>query len=163
MDDMPVRCTAFCSAGWQEVGCRVPCCCFDMLCSNNSLLSHPATHQRWLQVLATGRRRFFYVFDLGAGRIERVAGLFGREDRSLETFATAPGSDTAAFLLNGELRVYGGSMGGAPGERQSASKCLATPPSGHMPRLLLSLWRGALCCECGSMQSLRTALPGAIS
>jgi U3 small nucleolar RNA-associated protein 18 len=49
-------------------------------------------------VLAAGRRAFFYVLDLETAKAERVAGLFGRAERSLEAFAAAPGADVAAFF-----------------------------------------------------------------
>ena len=36
------------------------------------------------QVIAAGRRKHFYVYDLGGGRVERVHGVFGREEKSFE-------------------------------------------------------------------------------
>jgi U3 small nucleolar RNA-associated protein 18 len=62
------------------------------------------------QVLAAGRRRFFYVLDLESAKVERVAGLFGREERSLEAFAastSAPGAPAA-----GRPASVGGGGGG---------------------------------------------------
>jgi U3 small nucleolar RNA-associated protein 18 len=50
------------------------------------------------QVIATGRRSFFYVLDLETAKMERVAGVFGREERSFESFAASPASQTAAFF-----------------------------------------------------------------
>lgn len=44
------------------------------------------------QVLATGRRSHYYVVDLEAAKVERVAGSSGREGRSLEAFAVSPTS-----------------------------------------------------------------------
>ena len=55
--------------------------------------------------VATGRRRFFYVYHLEAGRAERVAGIVGCEDRSLEAFVASPpgrpGPPLLAFLQDG--------------------------------------------------------------
>lgn len=118
LEDMPVHCAAFCGGGQQvrrsERG-DLARSRSDQACAERPMVAAgprmPPSRLLYCsilapappipsQVLVTGRRRFFYVFDLGAGRIERVAGLFGREDRSLESFATAPGSDAAAFLLN---------------------------------------------------------------
>ena len=45
------------------------------------------------QVVAAGRRKFFYQLDLAGGRVERVAGLFGRDEKSLETFVASHDQD----------------------------------------------------------------------
>ena len=50
------------------------------------------------QVIVTGRRSFFYVLDLETAKIERVAGIFGRDEKSFESFAASPESQTAAFF-----------------------------------------------------------------
>ena len=50
------------------------------------------------QVIATGRRSFFYVLDLETAKIERVNGIFGRQERSFESFAASASSQTAAFF-----------------------------------------------------------------
>lgn len=84
--------------------------------------------------LATGRRPFLYVFDLGSGRAEKVQKPLGREERTFEAFAVAPplgggsgtgGGDVVALLGNrgcipllslksrclaGELRTAGGTV-----------------------------------------------------
>ena len=54
------------------------------------------------QVVATGRRKFFYVVDLGQARLERVPGLLGRPEKSFETFAACPAEEAPllAFLGN---------------------------------------------------------------
>jgi hypothetical protein len=41
------------------------------------------------QVVAAGRRKFFYHLDLAGGSVERVAGLFGRDEKSLESFVAS--------------------------------------------------------------------------
>lgn len=53
-----------------------------------------------VQVIATGRRRFFYLFDLQASRAERISSLTNVADRSLERFAVSPfeGQPLVAFL-----------------------------------------------------------------
>lgn len=50
------------------------------------------------QVIATGRRSFFYVLDLETAKIERVHGIFGQKEKSFESFAASPSSQTAAFF-----------------------------------------------------------------
>ena len=55
-------------------------------------------------MVAAGRRRFFYVYHLASGRVERVARIQGMdEERSLETFAASPAQELPelAFLGNG--------------------------------------------------------------
>ncbi|KAK9839364.1 hypothetical protein WJX84_010773 [Apatococcus fuscideae] len=42
------------------------------------------------QAVVAGRRKFFYIFDLGAAKVERISGIFGRDERSLESFVTCP-------------------------------------------------------------------------
>ena len=63
------------------------------------------------QVVAAGRRRFFYVYHLASGRVERVARVQGMdEDRSLESFAASPAqgesSPELAFLGNSALQLH---------------------------------------------------------
>lgn len=50
------------------------------------------------KVVAAGRRPFFYVLDLETAKIEREAKLFGRQERSIESFTTSPSSNTVAFF-----------------------------------------------------------------
>ena len=59
-------------------------------------------------MVASGRRKFFYIYDLGAAKVERVARIQGFEtEKSLESFAASPSEDnpTAAFMMNGALRA----------------------------------------------------------
>lgn len=49
-------------------------------------------------VIAAGRRKFFYTLDLLAGKVDRISGIFGREERSLESFAISAASDIVAFF-----------------------------------------------------------------
>ena len=58
-------------------------------------------------MVAAGRRKHFYVFDLAAAAVERVAGLTGRPERSLESFAACSATDNPliAFLGNQVLSI----------------------------------------------------------
>lgn len=56
-------------------------------------------------VIASGRRKFFYIWDLEAQRLDRIKGLLGFDAASLESFAAPPASVPAgracvAFLGN---------------------------------------------------------------
>ena len=53
-----------------------------------------------MQVIASGRRKHFYLFDLAAARVERVAQLTDRAEKSLENFAVSPATERplVAFL-----------------------------------------------------------------
>ncbi|KAK9146500.1 hypothetical protein Sjap_006403 [Stephania japonica] len=50
------------------------------------------------QVIAAGRRKFFYTFDLVKAKFEKIGPLIGREEKSLETFEVSPDSSTIAFV-----------------------------------------------------------------
>ncbi|CAA7405905.1 unnamed protein product [Spirodela intermedia] len=52
------------------------------------------------QVIISGRRRFFYCFDLVKAKFDKVGPLLGREERSLESFEVSPDSGTIAFIGN---------------------------------------------------------------
>lgn len=54
------------------------------------------------QVVASGRRKCFYIYDLAASRVERVQGIVGRQEKSFESFVTCPSSSNplVAFLGN---------------------------------------------------------------
>jgi len=81
-------------------------------------------------VVCAGRRRFFYSYDLGAARVERVSCLASRPEKSFERFAASGGEAdcTLAFLGNegsiplvslrsrlcvGELRMAGSARAAA--------------------------------------------------
>lgn len=57
---------------------------------------------RLRQVVVAGRRPFIYLFDLQSSKVERIVGLLGREEKSLETFTVSPSIDLplVAFLGN---------------------------------------------------------------
>ena len=50
------------------------------------------------QIVATGRRPFFYMVDLESAAIERVSGIFSRKERSFESFATSTAASIIAFF-----------------------------------------------------------------
>lgn len=52
------------------------------------------------RVILSGRRKFFYVFDLVKAAVEKVGPLLGREEKSLEFFEVSPDSSTIAFIGN---------------------------------------------------------------
>ncbi|KAL6959865.1 hypothetical protein U1Q18_040016, partial [Sarracenia purpurea var. burkii] len=52
------------------------------------------------QVIAAGRRKFFYSFDLVKAEVDKIGPLTGREERSLEVFEVSPDSKTIAFVGN---------------------------------------------------------------
>lgn len=52
------------------------------------------------QVIVGGRRNFFYSFDLGKAKFDRIGPLVGRDEKSLESFEVSPDSRTIAFLGN---------------------------------------------------------------
>ncbi|XP_027113095.1 U3 small nucleolar RNA-associated protein 18 homolog [Coffea arabica] len=51
-------------------------------------------------VIVSGRRKFFYSFDLVKAKVDKIGPLTGREEKSLEVFEISPDSDTIAFLGN---------------------------------------------------------------
>ncbi|XVF41147.1 hypothetical protein PTKIN_Ptkin01aG0256800 [Pterospermum kingtungense] len=52
------------------------------------------------QVIISGRRKFFYCFDLVKAKVDKIGPLVGREEKSLEVFEVSPDSSTIAFLGN---------------------------------------------------------------
>ncbi|KAK6940745.1 WD40 repeat [Dillenia turbinata] len=52
------------------------------------------------QVIAAGRRKFFYSFDLVKAKVDKIGPLTGRDEKSLEVFETSPDSSTIAFVGN---------------------------------------------------------------
>jgi U3 small nucleolar RNA-associated protein 18 len=49
-------------------------------------------------VVMTGRRKFFYTYDLQRATIQRVPRIVGRDEKSLEKFAISPDNKWIAFL-----------------------------------------------------------------
>ncbi|CAL1380917.1 unnamed protein product [Linum trigynum] len=52
------------------------------------------------QVIISGRRKFFYSFDLVKAKVDKIGPLVGREEKSLENFEVSPDSKTIAFVGN---------------------------------------------------------------
>ncbi|KAI8100834.1 hypothetical protein M9434_005219 [Picochlorum sp. BPE23] len=50
------------------------------------------------KVFCTGRRNFFYSLDLETSKMEKVSRIFGRHEKSFESFIGSNASDTVAFL-----------------------------------------------------------------
>jgi U3 small nucleolar RNA-associated protein 18 len=51
-------------------------------------------------VIVSGRRSFFYVYDTIEGKIDKIPKIHGREEKSLEKFATSPDGSFIAFIGN---------------------------------------------------------------
>uniref|UniRef100_A0ACD6A6W6 Uncharacterized protein n=1 Tax=Avena sativa TaxID=4498 RepID=A0ACD6A6W6_AVESA len=52
------------------------------------------------EVILSGRRKFFYSFDLVKVAVSKIGPLTGREEKSLESFEISPDSKTIAFVGN---------------------------------------------------------------
>ncbi|XP_008802211.2 U3 small nucleolar RNA-associated protein 18 homolog [Phoenix dactylifera] len=52
------------------------------------------------EVIISGRRKFFYSFDLVKAAVSKIGPLTGREEKSLEVFEVSPDSSTIAFIGN---------------------------------------------------------------
>ncbi|KAL0887944.1 hypothetical protein Bca101_011927 [Brassica carinata] len=52
------------------------------------------------QVIVSGRRKFFYSFDLEHAKFDKIGPLVGREEKSLERFEVSQDSKTVAFMGN---------------------------------------------------------------
>jgi len=52
------------------------------------------------EVILSGRRKFFYSFDLVKAAVSKIGPLTGREEKSLENFEISPDSRTIAFVGN---------------------------------------------------------------
>ena len=51
-------------------------------------------------VLVSGRRPFFYIYDAVAGKLDHVPRIVGREEKSLEKFSVSPNGRIIAFYGN---------------------------------------------------------------
>lgn len=63
-------------------------------------------------VVASGRRRFFYVLDVTTEKVERIKGLVGRSERSLEKFVVP--SSPAGGAGQAEVVAFYGTDGSMP-------------------------------------------------
>lgn len=57
-----------------------------------------AFHPQGDQIVATGRRKYYYIYDVQSGSVDRSSGIWGREDKSLEQFSLSPCGKYIAFL-----------------------------------------------------------------
>eukprot|EP00522_Entomoneis_paludosa_P006287 CAMPEP_0172446772 /NCGR_PEP_ID=MMETSP1065-20121228/6284_1 /TAXON_ID=265537 /ORGANISM="Amphiprora paludosa, Strain CCMP125" /LENGTH=568 /DNA_ID=CAMNT_0013197961 /DNA_START=81 /DNA_END=1787 /DNA_ORIENTATION=+ len=51
-------------------------------------------------VVVTGRRKFFYIYDAAAGKLDHIPEIVGRPERSLETCTASPDGRTLAIVGN---------------------------------------------------------------
>jgi len=51
-------------------------------------------------VIVSGRRPFFYIYDAAAGSLDLIPRITGREEKSLEKFTASPDGRTVAFCGN---------------------------------------------------------------
>ena len=51
-------------------------------------------------VVVSGRRPFFYMYDAVAGKVDLVPRIMGREEKSWERHVASPNGDMIAFLGN---------------------------------------------------------------
>ncbi|KAF9957939.1 U3 snoRNP protein [Modicella reniformis] len=49
-------------------------------------------------IVASGRRKYFYTYDIEAGKVEKSQGIYGRREKSLEKFSLSPCGKWTAFL-----------------------------------------------------------------
>ena len=49
-------------------------------------------------VVASGRRKYFYTYDIQAGKVDKSQGIYGRQEKSLEKFSLSPCGRWIAFL-----------------------------------------------------------------
>lgn len=52
------------------------------------------------EVILSGRRSFFYVYDMNASKAKRIPKIVGRDEKSLERFVTSPDGKWITFLGN---------------------------------------------------------------
>lgn len=52
------------------------------------------------KVVVSGRRSFFYMYDMVAGKLDLIPKIMGRDEKSLEKFTVSPDGQTIAFLGN---------------------------------------------------------------
>lgn len=57
----------------------------------------------FLQAIITGRRAFFYSYDVATGKVLKVPRIFssGRAEKHVETFAASPDGQWLAFIGSG--------------------------------------------------------------
>jgi U3 small nucleolar RNA-associated protein 18 len=53
-----------------------------------------------LEIIASGRRKYFYIYNIEAGNIDRSQGIFGLESKTLENFSISPCGKYIVFVGN---------------------------------------------------------------
>lgn len=63
----------------------------------------PAGTLFYFQAIVTGRRSFFYSYDVATGKVIKIARIFssGRAEKHVETFAASPDGQWLAFIGSG--------------------------------------------------------------
>ncbi|GAB5588707.1 U3 snoRNP protein [Umbelopsis nana] len=57
-----------------------------------------AFHPDGDHIVATGRRKYYYIYDVQSGTVDKSKGIWGRDDKSLEQFSISPCGKYIAFL-----------------------------------------------------------------
>ena len=78
--------------------------------------------KRGAGVLACGRRKFFYCLDLETSKMEKVAGIFGREEKSFERFISSDNGDGK----NTNVVAFVGDDGTLPLVSVDSRQCVGT-------------------------------------
>lgn len=67
---------------------------------------HAEFHPSGDQIILSGRRKFFYIFDIQSGVIDKCPGIWGKDEKSLEKFSISPCGRYIAFLgTNGTIII----------------------------------------------------------
>lgn len=67
---------------------------------NDMPILHAAFTPDGTQIIAAGRRKYFYAFDLNQGEAYKVPGIKGRAEKSLESFVLSPDGSNITFFGN---------------------------------------------------------------
>ncbi|KAG0165972.1 U3 snoRNP protein [Apophysomyces sp. BC1015] len=67
-------------------------------------ISSAAFHPSGDQIIVTGRRKHYYIYDVQSGVVDRCPGIWGKDEKSLEKFSISPCGRYIAFLgTNGHI------------------------------------------------------------
>ncbi|CAO3648303.1 unnamed protein product [Mucor hiemalis] len=61
-------------------------------------IHHAEFHPSGDQIVVSGRRKFFYIYDIQSGVIDKCPGIWGKDEKSLEKFSISPCGRYIAFL-----------------------------------------------------------------
>ncbi|KAI8969098.1 WD40-repeat-containing domain protein [Mycotypha africana] len=65
---------------------------------NDLPIFHAEFHPSGDQIVVSGRRSYFYIYDIQSGVIDKCPGIWGKEEKSLENFSISPCGRYIAFL-----------------------------------------------------------------